>query len=52
MSKVLAFLRDLLEKELMNTCSDEEKKLCGFMNPWKSYLPLDSDALIFLSEIV
>ncbi len=40
--RVLAFLRDLLEKELMNTCSDEEKeiimKLCGFMNPQKSYL--------------
>ncbi|WP_456327289.1 DNA double-strand break repair nuclease NurA [Archaeoglobus sp.] len=38
--RVLAFLRDLLEKELMNTCSNEEKeiiiKLCGFMNPQKS----------------
>ena len=40
--RVLAFLRDLLEKELMNNCSDEEKeiimKLCGFINPQKSYL--------------
>ncbi|GEM_PF-5739508 len=40
--RVLSFLRDLLEKELMRICSDEEKeviiKLCGFMNPQKSHI--------------
>ena len=34
--RILTFLRDLLEKELMNTCSEEEReiimKLCRFMN--------------------
>ncbi len=41
--RVLAFLRDLLEKELLKTCSNDVEreiimKLCGLTNPQKSYL--------------